>query len=258
MLLCPIRRRRSSTRSSLSRRSRFVCEVADPTTSSGTAATRAGSPAGPRSIIAATGVATRRTSGRGEFFVFDSVATTLEVNSAATRSTPQKAGKPRCRASATPCARRAATSRPRRTTRSPTCARDGAELERLGVQCEFHHHEVATRRQCEIDIRYQPLTRMADQVMLYKYVVRNVARRAGKTATFMPKPIFGDNGSGMHTHQSLWKEGARCSPKVRLRRPLGPRPQLRRRHPRPRPRCSRSARRRRTPSAASCRATRRP
>jgi glutamine synthetase len=80
-------------------------------------------------------------------------------------------------------------------------------LERLGISCEFHHHEVASWGQCEIDLRYQPLTRMADQVMAYKYVVRNVARRHGKTATFMPKPVFGDNGSGMHTHQSLWKEG---------------------------------------------------
>jgi glutamine synthetase len=80
-------------------------------------------------------------------------------------------------------------------------------LERLGIPCEFHHHEVASGGQCEIDLRYQPLTRMADQVMTYKYVVKNAARAAGKTATFMPKPIFGDNGSGMHTHQSLWKEG---------------------------------------------------
>jgi glutamine synthetase len=80
-------------------------------------------------------------------------------------------------------------------------------LERLGIPCEFHHHEVASGGQCEIDLRYQTLTRMADQVMTYKYVVRNVARAAGKTVTFMPKPIYGDNGSGMHTHQSLWKQG---------------------------------------------------
>jgi glutamine synthetase len=80
-------------------------------------------------------------------------------------------------------------------------------LERLGIPCEFHHHEVASGGQCEIDLRYASLTRMADQVMTYKYVVKNVARAAGKSVTFMPKPIFGDNGSGMHTHQSLWKEG---------------------------------------------------
>ena len=80
-------------------------------------------------------------------------------------------------------------------------------LERLGVQCEFHHHEVASAGQCEIDLRFESLTRMADQVLLYKYVIKNTALAAGKSATFMPKPIFGDNGSGMHCHQSLWKEG---------------------------------------------------
>ncbi len=80
-------------------------------------------------------------------------------------------------------------------------------LERVGIQCEFHHHEVASGGQCEIDLRFRSLVRMADQVMLYKYIVKNVARAVGKSATFMPKPIFGDNGSGMHTHQSLWKEG---------------------------------------------------
>jgi len=80
-------------------------------------------------------------------------------------------------------------------------------LERLGVQCEFHHHEVASAGQCEIDLRFESLSRMADQVLLYKYVVKNTALAAGKTATFMPKPIFGDNGSGMHCHQSLWLEG---------------------------------------------------
>src|SRR6186997_3048481 len=80
-------------------------------------------------------------------------------------------------------------------------------LERLGIACEFHHHEVASGGQCEIDLKYDSLLRMADQIMAYKYVVKNVARRHGKVATFMPKPIFGDNGSGMHCHQSLWLEG---------------------------------------------------
>src|SRR6476660_9095431 len=80
-------------------------------------------------------------------------------------------------------------------------------LERLGIPCEFHHHEVASGGQCEIDLRFQSLTRMADQVLVYKYVVKNVARAAGKSVTFMPKPIFGDNCSGMHTHQSLWNGG---------------------------------------------------
>ena len=78
-------------------------------------------------------------------------------------------------------------------------------LEELGVAVEAHHHEVATGGQGEIDMRFASLTRMADNVMIYKYVVKNVARQRGMTATFMPKPLFGDNGSGMHVHQSIWK-----------------------------------------------------
>ena len=77
----------------------------------------------------------------------------------------------------------------------------------LGIDIETHHHEVATGGQCEIDMRFKTLTAMADQLLMYKYVIHNVASRGGKTATFMPKPLFADNGSGMHVHQSLWKNG---------------------------------------------------
>ena len=80
-------------------------------------------------------------------------------------------------------------------------------LEKCGVKIEVHHHEVGTAGQTEIDMRYQTLTKMADQVLLYKYVVKNTARQRGKVVTVMPKPLFQDNGSGMHTHQSLWKGG---------------------------------------------------
>ncbi|MGH8606657.1 MAG: type I glutamate--ammonia ligase [Gammaproteobacteria bacterium] len=80
-------------------------------------------------------------------------------------------------------------------------------LQQVGIEVEVHHHEVGTAGQTEIDMRYQTLTRMADQMLLYKYVVKNVARKRGKTVTMMPKPIFMDNGSGMHVHQSLWKRG---------------------------------------------------
>ena len=80
-------------------------------------------------------------------------------------------------------------------------------MEACGISVERQHHEVATAGQAEIDIRFDSMLRMADKQMLFKYIVRNTARKYGKTATFMPKPIFGDNGSGMHTHQSIWKEG---------------------------------------------------
>jgi glutamine synthetase len=80
-------------------------------------------------------------------------------------------------------------------------------MEASGVNVEVHHHEVGTAGQCEIDMRFAPLTIMADNLMKYKYIVKSVARQHGMTATFMPKPLFADNGSGMHTHQSLWKDG---------------------------------------------------
>ncbi len=80
-------------------------------------------------------------------------------------------------------------------------------MEQLGMTVERQHHEVATGGQAEIDFRFDTLVKTADNMMLYKYIIKNVAKRHGKTATFMPKPLFGDNGSGMHTHQSLWKKG---------------------------------------------------
>ena len=81
---------------------------------------------------------------------------------------------------------------------------------KCGLDIECHHHEVATGGQCEIDQRFNTLVKSADNMMLYKYIVRNVAAQYGKTVTFMPKPLFGDNGSGMHTHQSIWKNGKPC------------------------------------------------
>jgi len=80
-------------------------------------------------------------------------------------------------------------------------------MEKVGIRVEKHHHEVATAGQAEIDLRFLPLVQMADALQWYKYIVKNVAKRHGKTATFMPKPVFGDNGSGMHTHQSIWRDG---------------------------------------------------
>jgi glutamine synthetase len=80
-------------------------------------------------------------------------------------------------------------------------------MEQVGIKVECQHHEVATAGQAEIDMRFAPLVKMGDQLMWFKYIIKNVARRHGKTVTFMPKPLYGDNGSGMHTHISLWKDG---------------------------------------------------
>src|SRR5712692_8622482 len=81
------------------------------------------------------------------------------------------------------------------------------KLIEAGVQVEVQHHEVGTAGQAEIDMRFDTLTKMGDKMMVYKYVIKNVAAQHGYVATFMPKPLFMDNGSGMHVHQSLWKDG---------------------------------------------------
>jgi glutamine synthetase len=81
------------------------------------------------------------------------------------------------------------------------------EMQKMGIEIETQHHEVATAGQAEIDMKFDTLVVMADKLLKYKYVVKNVAKKYGMTATFMPKPLFKDNGSGMHTHQSLWKDG---------------------------------------------------
>jgi glutamine synthetase len=80
-------------------------------------------------------------------------------------------------------------------------------MNKAGLGIEVHHHEVATAGQCEIDMRFNSLVNMADKCLMYKYIVKNMAKKNNMVATFMPKPLFGDNGSGMHTHQSLWKDG---------------------------------------------------
>ena len=80
-------------------------------------------------------------------------------------------------------------------------------LEQVGIEVECQHHEVATAGQAEIDMRFKPLVQMGDQLMWFKYVLKNVAYRHGRTVTFMPKPLYGDNGTGMHTHISIWQDG---------------------------------------------------
>ena len=130
-----------------------------------------------------------------------------------TTSTPSRAG-------GTPGARkRAATSATRSPTRAATSRcppvdhyadlRDDmvSNMIQAGFEVERGHHEVGTAGQAEINYKFNTLLHAADDIMLFKYIVKNTAWAAGKTATFMPKPLFGDNGSGMHAHQSLWKDG---------------------------------------------------
>lgn len=80
-------------------------------------------------------------------------------------------------------------------------------MQKMGLFIEAQHHEVATAGQCEIDMRFDEMLKMADNIQFYKYAVKNTAYLFGKTTTFMPKPLYGDNGSGMHTHMSIWKDG---------------------------------------------------
>ncbi|MBE9504805.1 MAG: type I glutamate--ammonia ligase [Proteobacteria bacterium] len=80
-------------------------------------------------------------------------------------------------------------------------------MQQVGIHVERQHHEVATAGQCEVATRFESLVKQADNLMWYKYIVKNIARWAGKTATFMPKPVYNDNGTGMHCHQSIWKDG---------------------------------------------------
>ena len=105
-------------------------------------------------------------------------------------------------------------------------------LEKMGIPTEKHHHEVAAPGQAEINLVLDEALAMADKLQLYKYVVKNVARQSGYTATFMPKPIFNDNGSGMHTHQSLWKGGKNlfAGGQKRLCKPFPSGPELCGRH----------------------------
>ena len=131
-------------------------------------------------------------------------------------------------------------------------------MEQVGIAVEAQHHEVATGGQAEIDMQFNSLTKIADSLMWYKYILKNVARKHGKTVTLMPKPLFGDNGTGMHCHQSLWKGGqplfagngyAGLSDMALV---------VHRRHPEARRRpCAPSWPPRPTPTSGWCRATRR-
>ncbi len=188
----------------------LICEISDPITREPYNKDPRGVARRAEAYLNSTGIADTAFFGpECEFFVFDEVSYTLGPNEARyavdSAEGHWNSGKPGL--GYTVREKEGYFPPAPHDTLSDLRTRMVLTLERLGIPCEFHHHEVASGGQCEIDLRYQTLTRMADQIMIYKYVIKNVARAAGKTVTFMPKPIFGDNGSGMHTHQSLWMEG---------------------------------------------------
>ena len=191
----------------------LVCDVKDPVT-------RKSFSRDPRSIarraaayLKASKVAdTAYFSPEIEFFVFDGARYGQRVNSAVVEidaaegvwnrdaETPGNLGNQiRPRRGQFPC--------PPVDTLHDVRSEMVALMTEMGLEVEQHHHEVAGGGQCEIDLRHRDLVKIADDVLLMKYVVKNVAHRYGKVATFMPKPLFGDNGSGMHLHFSLWKGG---------------------------------------------------
>jgi glutamine synthetase len=145
-----------------------------------------------------------------EFFIFDRVKyeTGRYSRAAMPWTATRRRGTPASGGRATRSATRAATSRWRPIDMFQDIRSEMVNaMVEAGLKVERHHHEVATAGQTEIDLRFAPMIQMADWMQIYKYIVKNVAARHGKTATFMPKPLFEDNGSGMHVHQSLWKDG---------------------------------------------------
>jgi glutamine synthetase len=193
----------------------IVCDVIDPITREPYTRDPRYIASKAESYLASTGIAdTCYVGPEAEFFVFDSVRYEQTVNKAMYEvdsaegfwntgaphnGVPNLGYKLRQKEGYFPV--------PPGDTSSDLRARMVTTMEDMGIACEFHHHEVSSGGQAEIDMRFNSLLDMADQVQLYKYVVKNVAARAGKSVTFMPKPLFEENGSGMHVHQSLWKGG---------------------------------------------------
>jgi glutamine synthetase len=180
----------------------LVCDVVDPIT-------RESYPRDPRYVarkaeqhLAASGIADTCYIGpEAEFYIFDDVSFDQHDHSAS-----YKVDSIEGRPGGGPT-QEGYFLAPPADTHDDLRARMMAALESMGIPCEFHHHEVGAAGQAEINVRFATLLRMADRLQMQKYVVRNVAQRAGKSATFMPKPLFQENGSGMHVHLSLFQEG---------------------------------------------------
>ena len=192
----------------------FICTIQDPITREPYDRDPRGVAEKAEAYLKSTGIADTAYFGpEAEFFIFDDVRYDYSSNSSF-HSVDSGEGNLEHRARGVskswiqdpsqgrvlPCARRADTLQ---DLRNEMCL----ELEKAGVPIERQHHEVATAGQAEIDIRFAPLRVMGDMMMYYKYILKNVAKKYNKVVTFMPKPLFGDNGSGMHTHSSLWKDG---------------------------------------------------
>ena len=190
---------------------KIICDVVDPAT--GQRYTR-----DPRYVatkaeehLAASGIADQAFFGPElEFFLFDNVRFGLKINSSFHVVDSDEADWNSARDEGD---RNLGYKIPPKQGYSPTPPFDqiadlrwemAEKMAQVGLEFEVHHHEVATGGQCEIATRFRTLRRKADETQWYKHIVRNVARANGKTATFMPKPLFGDNGTGMHVHQSLW------------------------------------------------------
>jgi glutamine synthetase len=191
----------------------FICDIVDPITKEPYDRDPRGIAGKAESYLQSTGIADTAFFGpEAEFFIFDDVKYHYTSNSSGhsvdsieahwnsgREEGPNLGYKIRAKEGYFPVA----PTDTQQDIRNEMCL----EMEKCGIPIERQHHEVATAGQAEIDIRFAPLKQMGDWIMYYKYIVRNVAARHGKTVTFMPKPLFADNGSGMHTHMSLWKDG---------------------------------------------------
>ncbi len=192
----------------------LICNIVDPITREGYSRDPRYIAQKAESYLKSAGIADTAYFGpEPEFFIFDDVRYASDVNqsfyaidsnegiwNSGREEFPNLGYKPRHKEGYFPCS----------PTDSLVDLRNEMveELQKVGMHIECMHHEVATGGQCEIDMRFNSLLAMGDELQWFKYIIKNVAYRNGKTVTFMPKPIYGDNGSGMHCHVSLWKDGA--------------------------------------------------